>query len=411
MTNGAKIRDEIVFNTLQEELVGPCAYGNELDVLSISTISKDKFNQPFLTKHSKEEILKVYPTQRYGVGEIYPQNTDVSEDAGNTTSDSSEETSIDEVKIEPASPLKGICDKDQDFDISLTNTLAPSAIGISFLADSAELNNLEFTIEGAFYKDFTASMVNEGKGYEETWWYREPFKLNISISIERLFPYFKINLASECSELPSEHLKGFYLEGIVRKHQKNLLLTISLVNRNTCSSFIDKNRSSLFQSTLKVQTPDSVKAILPYPEPITGTSDEISNLLLYRNSPVFSRGHGVATNWDARAYTEVQRVSEVYTTSLPSFETPSVSADIEMPDGSPLSIEMKELSIIESNSVGDAQLKTMIDSYDAWIGQQKSLIDKIEQPELKNKAQEHIDNCCSILGRMKEGYSLIVSVR
>ena len=409
MTNGAKIRDEIVFNTLQEELVGPCAYGNELDVLSISTISKDKFNQPFLTKHSKEEILKVYPTQRYGVGVIYPQNTDVSEDAGNTTSDSSEETSIDEVKIEPASPLKGICDKDQDFDISLTNTLAPSAIGISFLADSAELNNLEFTIEGAFYKDFTASMVNEGKGYEETWWYREPFKLNISISIERLFPYFKINLASECSELPSEHLKGFYLEGIVRKHQKNLLLTISLVNRNTCSSFIDKNRSSLFQSTLKVQTPDSVKAILPYPEPITGTSDEISNLLLYRNSPVFSRGHGVATNWDAPAYTEVQRVSEVYTTSLPSFETPSVSADIEMPDGSPLSIEMKELSIIESNSVGDAQLKTMIDSYDAWIGQQKSLIDKIEQPELKNKAQEHIDNCCSILGRMKEGYSLIKS--
>ena len=89
MNNGAQIRDEIVFNTLQEELVGPCAYGNELDVFSISTISKDKFNQPFLTKHSKEEILKVYPTQRYGVGVIYPQKTDVLEDAGTTTSDSS----------------------------------------------------------------------------------------------------------------------------------------------------------------------------------------------------------------------------------------------------------------------------------------------------------------------------------
>ena len=35
MTKGAQIRDEIVFKTLQEELVGPCAYGNELDVFLI----------------------------------------------------------------------------------------------------------------------------------------------------------------------------------------------------------------------------------------------------------------------------------------------------------------------------------------------------------------------------------------
>ena len=33
MTNGAKIRDEIVFNTLQEELVGPCAYGMSIGTL------------------------------------------------------------------------------------------------------------------------------------------------------------------------------------------------------------------------------------------------------------------------------------------------------------------------------------------------------------------------------------------
>lgn len=409
MTKGAQIRDEIVFKTLQEELVGPCAYGNELDVLSAPTISQDKFNQPFLTKHSKEEILKVNPTQRYGVGVIYPQDTDTSESTEVINDSDNENSSIEEVKIEQASPLKSVCDKDQDFDISLTNTLAPSAIGISFLAEPTKLNDLEFTIEGAFYEDFKASMVAEGKGYKEIWWYRVPFNLSISISIERLFPFFKINLASVCNDLPNEYLKGFYLEGLVRKHQNNLLFTVSLVNRNTCSSFMDKNRSSLFQSTLRVQIPDSVKAILPYPEPITGTSDDISNLLLYRNSPVFSRGHGVATDWDAPAYKEVTKVSEVYTTSLPSFETPSVSADIELSDGSPLSIEMKELSKIENNSVGDVQLKTMINSYDSWIEQQSSLKDKIEQPELRDKAQEHIESCISILGRMKEGYRLIKS--
>ncbi len=409
MANGAKVRDEIVFKTLQEELVGPCAYGDELDVLSTPTVSQDKFNQPFRTKHSKEEILKVNPTQRYGVGVIYPHGTDTSENIAVADNFDNEDSSVEEVQIEHTSSLKSVCDKEQDFDISLTNTLAPSAIGISFLADPSELNSLEFTIEGAFYKDFKVSKVADGKSYEETWWYRTPFKLDISINIERLYPFFKVNLASECDDLPDEHLKGFYLEGLARKHSRNLLITISLVNRNTCSSFKERNRSSLFQSTLRVKTPHSVKAILPYPEPITGTPDNISNLLLYRNSPVFSRGHGVATDWDAPAYKEINKVSEVYTISLPSFETPSVSADIELHDGSPLSIEMLELSRIDDSSEGDSQLKAMINSYDSWIEQQSCLKDKIDQPDLRDKAQEHIDSCKSILGRMKEGYRLIKS--
>lgn len=409
MSKGANIRDDIIFKTLQEELVGPCAYGYELDVQNLSPISKDKFNEPFQTKHSKEEILKVYPTQRYGVGVIFPMDSDISEDIAKSDLNISENDVSEEVKIDQASSLKEVCDKEQDFDISLTNSLAPSAIGISFLVNPSELSHLDFIIEGAFYKDFSASMNLDGKIYDEIWWYRIPIKLNISINIERLHSYFKINLGTECNELPIEHLKGFHLEGVVRKHQDNLLFTVSLVNRNNCCTFIDKNRFSLFQSSLKVKTPDSIEAILPYPEPIAGTSDDISNILLYRNSPVFSRGHGVATDWNSPPYKEVDGVSEVYTVSLPSFETPSVSADIELPDGSPLSIEMKELSVIENNSIGDIQLINMIDSYSSWIEKQNTLIEKIHDSRLKVKAKEHIDSCHACLSRMKDGYNLIKS--
>ncbi|MFC1398871.1 hypothetical protein [Acinetobacter lactucae] len=75
MINGAFVRDQIIFKTLQEELVGPCSYGEELDVQSGSKILIQT-DTPFVTKHSKEEILKVYPVQRYGVGVIYPIDSD-----------------------------------------------------------------------------------------------------------------------------------------------------------------------------------------------------------------------------------------------------------------------------------------------------------------------------------------------
>jgi hypothetical protein len=410
MLKGADIRDEIIFKTLQEELVGPCAYGDALEISTVTFIPYDKFNHPFVTSDSKEEILKkVYPTQRYGVGVIYPLDSPIEEDIEESSSELPVDNITDEVKIDSPNFLKDVCDKNYDFDISLTNTLAPSAIGLSFLLNPKEINSLVFSINGAFYQDFTASTNQEAKAFEELWWYRKPISINVEIDLLRLYPNFKINLGSECIDLPDENLKGFYLEGVVRNHQDNLLFTVSLVNRNICTTFIERNRSSLFQSVLSLTTPNESLAILPYPESIRGTSDDISNLLLYRHSPVFSRGHGVASDWNSLPYKSVNKVSKVFTVSLPSFETPSVSADIELPDLSILSIEMKALSEIEDGSVGDIQLCKMLESYDSWIKEQQLLIEQIEQPELKLKAQEHIESCIIILNRMEDGYSLIKS--
>lgn len=41
MRDGADIRDNIVLKTLHEELVGPCAYGEEIDVINPPTISAE----------------------------------------------------------------------------------------------------------------------------------------------------------------------------------------------------------------------------------------------------------------------------------------------------------------------------------------------------------------------------------
>lgn len=161
MINGAFVRDQIIFKTLQEELLGPCSYGEELDVQSGSRILI-KNDTPFITKHSKEEILKVYPVQRYGVGVIYPADSDKDLINDQISSNQIEDNNIDDFipeDIEHYSKKlsfdkKTISSDSDDFDISLANTRVPSSVGLSFLLDPNQSNQLEFIISGAFYKDF-----------------------------------------------------------------------------------------------------------------------------------------------------------------------------------------------------------------------------------------------------------------
>jgi hypothetical protein len=409
MNKGSRIRDEIVFKTLEEELLGPCAYGSELDVQPITTILKDRFNLSFVTSLHSQEILKVYPTQRYGVGVVYPVDSqlDEQEQPSQTLQKLDDEQDKVEVTIDTPTFINNIVDGDQDFDISLTNTRAPSAIGLSFLLDPTKTEHLLFKIHGAFYQDFTASMDTGEKSYKETWWYRKPVEIELKISISELSSSFKIPLTANGKVLLDDNLKNFFVEGVVRKHDNNLLFTVSLVNRGICTTFIQRNRFALFQSKLAVNIPSSNCAILPYPEPLTGNSDDTSNRLLYRNAPVFSRGHGIASDWNVPPYSTALSVSEVFTSALPSFETPSVSTDIELDNGRLLTIEMEELSKIQDGSVGDIQLRNMLSSYSTWIVKQEALIEYIYDDVLEIKAREHIEGCKVVLRRMEEGYDLV----
>lgn len=49
MSLGASVRDNIILKTLVEELVGPCAYGDEIDVIN-SPVIKAEQNTTFVKK-------------------------------------------------------------------------------------------------------------------------------------------------------------------------------------------------------------------------------------------------------------------------------------------------------------------------------------------------------------------------
>lgn len=421
MRDGADIRDNIIFKTLHEELVGPCAYGEELDVINSPTISAE-LNTTFVTKIDKEEILKVFPTQRYGVGVIYPQDVELdsnsSKDLQTVMQEDSEETEIEFNETRNTKKIHSIkqsTDEDSnDFDIALTNSRAPSSIGISFLLDPKLTDEIVFEISGAFYKSFKINIRRESKHIQETWWYRKPINVAFKKKISELNKNFKFNIFNE-SNNSEDLLKSFYIEGVSREHKGKLLITIAVVNRHTLidDSFSERNQKCLFQTQLRVIVPNiDSPAILPYPELENNylSEDELSNRLLYRNAPVFARGHGVASNWNSTPYSEIQAVTSVFTESLPSFETPSVSAEVEIDENNSLVISMDALAKFEIDSEGDQQIKALINAYSNWISKKIENINALNlDPKLKKTAETHITNCQEALARIEAGYYLIRS--
>lgn len=418
MSRGAIVRDEIIFKTLQEELLGPCPYGEELDVLNeIPLITSDT---PYVTKNDKEEILKVYPIQRYGVGVIYPRGAD--EDS---LGDEVEETIVDNLdnnlgeSEELITPKRQSLkkrlpsDESNDFDISLANTRAPSSIGLSFLLDPTQATELVFNISGAFYKDF--NIQYEAKKNKDKWWYRKPVQVIFRKKIADIKNNFKFNLYDESENRSEDLLKNFYIEGVMRPHKGKFLITVAVVNRHieepddSRDKFIKRNRQSLFQTQLSINISDiNTPAILPYPESINDSEDDLSNQLLYRKAPVFARGHGVACNWNATAYTECTGVSAVFTEALPAFETPSISSEVEIENGRKLEISMEALANFRLEEEGDQQIQSMIKAYDKWIEKNREYINTCElNNELKNTAKKHIESCEHVLERIKAGYMLM----
>lgn len=428
MRDGAEIRDTIIFRTLYEELVGPCAYGDELDPNNLP--SPLDLSQPYVTKTEKQEILKVSPTQRYGVGVLYP--LDVSQEAItlesslNATDESQEQQSINEAedrKFNKNNKLQiskqSTIEDSDDFDISLTNSRAPSSIGISFLLDPDIADELSFEVSGSFYKSFNVPIENTS--LTNVWWYRKPVLVKFDKKISDLKSCFKFSLSSQVISPSEELLNFFFIEGVIRQINGKLLITVAVVNRHPSESSSSatrrkiQNQKSLFQTQLRISTANKTNpAILPYPEPINNhmDKDELSNRLLYRSAPVFARGHGVACNWNSAPYSPTAAVTEVFTELLPSFETPSISAEVELDAITKLVISMESLANFELGSEGDRQIQAMIIAYSDWITKNQNYINTVDLDiRLKETAEIHLRHCKEALSRIEAGYSLICSNR
>lgn len=194
------------------------------------------------------------------------------------------------------------------------------------------------------------------------------------------------------------------------------LLTVSLVNRNP-NGPNDVDRHSIFQAGLRVRGLSDGNWILPYPErgtyvgePLTPLSDEAINRLLYRSHKTYAIGHGCAADWLGSPF---DGVSQIWSDVLPAFETPSTTAELDVPTPdrtlTRIRVSMRSLAGLNETDNGHGELDDLVDAYAAWIGQlEEGRPSAPPLPETFAKTAEGlVARCRKCLERIRDGIRLL----
>ena len=437
---------------LRAEIVGPEPTGKELDVHL--ELTQEEFWSAKKQLSGEEVLWQDPPTKRYGAGILYPVG--IEEESENLRSADDTSTSIYaalegdedvsdsneklEKRIEQLNLGQTIgIDDSEDYSVSLANAYKPSAIGLSFVCD-LEAEPLGFVVEianhgristsatevtaSAYYRGHEVGVVDKsGNKVKRKLWLRAPLlgsdggcpKVSIKTS----------ELLSTTSPLkiPVPDAVGLILVVVARGGYPQLgssqrLVTVSLVNTGD-SEKRSVDETALFQAGIHVSGLSEKKWIFPYPENLLQLdsdadpgSDSNINRVLYRKFHTFAVGHGCATDWGEET---ASGVTKVWTDVMPSFETPSISADLEFQsksgDRESLRVSMWKLAGLDKTSDGFDDIDRLIEEYSRWIEQLDSSREGDVPEAMSNTGELLIQRCRDCLARIKRGRNLLDSTK
>ncbi len=422
---------KIIMRALREELVGPSPQGEEIDCSgSINFEDIAKFRMPWKQRGTGEEILqRDRPLKRYGIGVLYPLNTqdktdetvlptDASISAGESQEDEKDAATESILTAKAVKDIEDIVKRAEagvdtdpyDLDLSSANTYRPSSIGVSFLAEFPA--DASLIVEMPSFDTVNDLGVNgrykrkkiQILGKDRDWWLRSPVKMKAIFS--------GASICATDGKVPSlsfevENLDGLDLrvEVFSRSHEapRTRLLTVCLVNRKHDQEPTDEY--CLFQTLFNVHvvSSDGMPHILPYPTFRRDNMDEEdqSIFLLYRKAETYAVGHGCAADWVRPD--ESNNAFSVRAECLPSFETPSITPDIKRKDGSPLEVSMAAIAGIIPGEDGLAALSEVINFYEQWIVEKKKNIQHLDKFYVP-AATRHIDECSRCAMRIRDGF-------
>ncbi len=405
---------ELLVEELRQELVGPAPAGEEIDTSGpIRNIGEDD-RSPYRQEGSGEEILtRDRPTQRYGVGVLYPPRT--RDDDPTLEGEPENEDPLPESEVVVAQPpvsmdddaapsaeLRAHENDRDDFDISSANTLRPSSMGVSFLAEISPQSTVAVEISGGRYERKPALPERE-------WWLRRSVEETAECNAEALLSRGRATL--EISALGPLQLQVLVRARPYHRRSSGVqglhLVTVSLVNRSEKADTLDGrswvDERCLFQSrfTVRLENPGGPAAIHPYPDGQEASTDAeaASIALLYRHQHTFAIGHGCAADWEKGS---PERVVEVRAECLPQFETPSITPDVRRADGTELTVGMAPLAGLVGHTDGYQELEEIVSAYEGWIAERweesRTLPNRFEDASV-----DHLGQCESAAQRMRTG--------
>lgn len=381
MEHQAELRDSLV-EYLRHELVGP---------------------DP--ATGGATERLQESPRQRYSAGVLFPSNQPfieledarLDEVAPEEQPDEAPPPGIDEQVSEPKRSGGREESNDAEYDemIRLTNAFFPSALGLTFICDSAR-KGLRVEARAAVYHS-EAPTADDSKLRQ---WVRneldiKPVDVQMDVSRSR---------ASQ-RRLLAENLVLYVIHR--RRHDGSCMVTMSLINAKTSKGGGPPSGSDCFyQVGFVVRDPDGLAIFREYSAGVRSVTDqeEASLQLLYRSRRAYAVGHGCAADWDGEIDAHVKEVS---TSAVPAFTL----APIEPRTSGGDELSMHFLSGARSERGGKEipdVLESLASDYEAWIaareGESRSL------PEsLRPAGAAHLAECRTCLDRMRAGIQLLRS--
>jgi hypothetical protein len=408
-------------------LIQDAAYVRELLELAVRDDLLGPANGP------EELVIDMSVRDRYLVGKLAPRapsNVTTANEVEPSAAADEEDDSEHEEKAplhEPGAEFNrasGRVEPEDDAldEIDTTNnqSLVPSSLGLTFCV-GPDVNVLDVTARWGSY----ARVPNEEHEYTRPRKNRETGEVqDAKVKVwRRTQRGGLVTLTLEDGVIkpivPDPEQDEVRIQGAVRTNAKGeRLVTLFLVNDQREP---ETNRDSawLFQPELSVKgsgeangTPVFLRR--PSNDVVVDDAERDHLGLIYRRRVEFAVGHGVAVH-AVTSDDDPTRAVEVRTEVIPSFEVPVTETPGLEPEDRPAMKKMVERGWLDMLSLADLDeaeleeaLKTLVDDYAAWIGEQRARVGK----EIKGydaPANDALDRCQTTLGRLRAGAKVLLS--
>lgn len=394
---------ETIISELERLLVGPDLRPNASTIdLSARPLRLATYS-PYRSADGEEILRGVRPSQRYGVGILFPMPDDEGSSVEPSAAaddlvaaDDSEPTAASDA-LDEVDPTEGAFQPDVDEGDEIVPhahewRYRPCTLGLSFLVEALPADELVITVSGGRYEYIRRPpedvLLEDGTSPKRhvQFWRRHAVSVTASVAIGVVSSLKAVSVPAEFPD-PLQ----LQISVIGRPWPAGLcLLTVTLINR---APRADNDQRCLFQARMSCEIHRNGKpqpAIVPYPERETHViSDEDASLnLWYRDVPRFATGHGCPADWDA---TSPDRASRVFAAPMPVYRLPEIAPDIGG--------HAPEMMLL-AGAGWRAPIQDLVNAYEQHLGG----LDLDAVPECHKQAAEE-QLCCAreCLERMRRG--------
>lgn len=354
----------------------------------------------------KEEIFTDgKPSRKYAAALLYPQKSEVDR--------LEEEDYKEEEVLEPSEVDIEIVGNEEDgADYEESGTSEPinsrpyqqSTMGMTFAVPiNSEILNAKFSC--GIYEDKKDYNVTLQKG--KTWWFRKTINSSIDINLDSHNGIKKERLEFYSVNGEKHNSHEVFIYSHVREYKNLDLKIVTLTIENKTDYIVTKGidteeNAILFQCNLSARLLSEQKFV-SYPKPSEMnkniSAEDRKFELLYLNEKNYAFGHDCSVEWDIVN----NEVEEIRSTFLPTYEIPTISADIEV-NGEKLIIRHSDLASAKDFDEVNSILSPLLLGYKNW---HETLVKTQSNKHYLDVQSTLIKDIEKAIGRIEAGINLL----